>query len=79
MLLKCHAKSRGTLLWRRYLVVMETSSDVTKTTSLQRLIMTSLYEMLKRRHFCNDVECFHRLQPYRNVRAASVSNVATTL
>ena len=39
---------------------METSDDVAKTTWLQRLIMTSLYETLKRRRFCNVVRRFHR-------------------
>ena len=39
---------------------METSDDVVKTTSLQRLIMTSLNETLQRRHFCNVIRRFHR-------------------
>ena len=49
-----------TSLWSCHIVAMETSDDVAKTTSLQCLIMTSLYETLKRRRFCNVARLFHR-------------------
>ena len=57
-----------TLLRRRYLtsllryhiVAMETSDDVAKTTSLQRLTRRRQNEMLQRRHSCNFVWPFHR-------------------
>ena len=49
-----------TSLWRRHIVAMETSDDVAKTTSLQRLIITSLHETLQRRRFCNVIRRFHR-------------------
>lgn len=38
---------------------METSSDVAKMLSLQRLIMTSLYETLQQRRFLN-IRRFHQ-------------------
>ena len=38
---------------------METSDNVTKSMSLQRLIMKSLNETLLRRRFCNVVRRFH--------------------
>ena len=50
------------------------SDDVAKTTSLQRLIMTSFYEMLQQRRFCNVVRRFHRnymTQPERRWIATS--------
>ena len=49
-----------TSLWSCHIVAIETSDDVTKTTSLQRLIMTSLNVTLQRRRFCNVVWHFHR-------------------
>ena len=49
-----------TSLWCRYIVAMETSDDVAKTASLQRLLMTSLYETLKRRRSFNVVGRFDR-------------------
>ena len=79
MSLQRHTTSHGTSLWRRYMVAMEISVDVTKTTSLQRFIMTSLYETLQRRHLRNVVGRFHHLQPYGNVRATSVRDATTTL
>ena len=48
-----------TLLWSCHIVGVETSDDIANTTSLQRLIMTSLYETLKRRRFCNVGPLFH--------------------
>ena len=39
---------------------METSDNIAKTTSLQRLIMTSLNKTLQRRRFCNVIRRFHR-------------------
>ena len=39
---------------------METSDGFAKTTSLQRLNMTSLNETLQQRRFCNVVRRFHR-------------------
>ena len=48
-----------TSLWSCHIVAKETSADAAKTTSLQRLIMTSLYEMLKRWRFCNVTRRFH--------------------
>ena len=39
---------------------MKTSDNVTKSTSLQSLIMTSFYETLQRRHYCDVVSYFYR-------------------
>ena len=39
---------------------METSDDVAKKTSLQRLNMTSLNKMLQQRRFCDVLRRFHR-------------------
>ena len=47
------------LVSRRYVVAIETSDDVTKTTLLQRLIKRPHNETLQRRRFCNVVWCFH--------------------
>ena len=48
-----------TLLWSCHIVAVETLDDIAKKTSLQRLIMTSLYERLQRRRFFNIVRRFH--------------------
>ena len=54
---------------------MEISNNVTKTTSLQRLIMTSLYEMLQRRHFVTTsnvyIACNHMATSERRPLAMS--------
>lgn len=49
-----------TSLWCRYIVAMETSDYVAKTASLQRLLVTSLYERLQRRRSFNVVRRSHR-------------------
>ena len=54
---------------------METSDDVAKTTSLQRLIMPSLNETLQWRRFCNVVRHFHRNSMATSERR---QNVVTT-
>ena len=48
------------IYWHRYIVVMETSADVAKTTSLQHLIKRRHNETLQRRRFCKVVWWFHR-------------------
>ena len=48
-----------TSLWRRHIVAMETSDDVTKTTSFQRPIKRRHNETLQRRRFCNVIWRFH--------------------
>ena len=49
-----------TSFWSCHIVAVKSSDEVAKTMSLQRLIMTSLHEMLQRRRFCNVVQRFHR-------------------
>ena len=48
-----------TWLWRWHIVAMKTSDAVARTTSLQRLILTSLTDTLQRCRFCNVVRRFH--------------------
>ena len=55
LLRRCYPTS----LWRRHIVAMETSDDIVKTTSLQRLIKRRRNETLQRRRFCNIIWRFH--------------------
>ena len=48
-----------TSLWRRHMVAMETSNNVAKTTSLQRLIKRRHNETLQLCLFCNVIWRFH--------------------
>ena len=48
-----------TSLWRHHIVAMETSDDVAKSTSLQRLFKRRDIETLQRHCFCNVIWQFH--------------------
>ena len=66
-----------TSLWSCHKVAMETSDDVAKTTSLQRLFMTSPNERLQRRRFCNVIRLSHR--NYIATSERRCNSVVTTL
>ena len=66
-----------TSLWSCHIVAVVTLDEVAKTTSLQRLIMTSPNETLQPRRFCNVFRHFHR--NYIATSEQRRNNVVTTL